>query len=190
MQRHIVIVCGYGCHLKPELQEYLNRVVEFLNSIPSDVELDFIPSGGATQQFTAPGVTEAELIMTEVIHSPNLKRFPTNIFPEKSAFTTYGNISESAWKIRWYDGPRRPFESTKVTIFCEATRSANVMMLARHFLTTTAGRIENIKLETASWELADPFKQVRNLIYNKLALRFPYLARREQNRRMRLAKYK
>lgn len=84
-----------------------------------------------------------------------------------------------------------PYESTKITIGCEATRSANVMMLARHFLLPFVKTIDDMTLETDSWERADPFKQAGNLIYNKLAIKYPWLglAEREQRRRMERAKY-
>ncbi|MDP2648176.1 MAG: hypothetical protein Q8P35_02980, partial [Candidatus Yanofskybacteria bacterium] len=62
---HVVIVCGYGCHLvTPDsrdtpLKNYLDRVVQFLNTHrPSAVVL----CGGYTQQKSAPGVSEAALM--------------------------------------------------------------------------------------------------------------------------------
>ncbi len=80
----------------------------------------------------------------------------------------------------------------KVTIFCEATRAANVVMLARHFMDKKdklVDSIDDITVETASWERADPFKQVKNLIYNKLAISYPLfgLAERERQKRLKLS---
>lgn len=82
-------------------------------------------------------------------------------------------------------------KSTRIIIFCEATRSANVMQLARAFLLPFVKTIDDITLETGSWERADPFKQAGNLIYNRIALKYPWLglAEREQRRRMERAKH-
>lgn len=81
-------------------------------------------------------------------------------------------------------------KSDRIVIFCEATRSANVMQLARAFLLPFVKTIDDITLETGSWERADPFKQAGNLIYNRAALKWPWLglAEREQRRRMERAK--
>ena len=187
--RHIVIVSGYGCHLDTPLKPYLDRVVRFINSIPSDVALQLIFTGGPTQQASAPGVTEAHL-MAEYVHKhPDRRRMGLVSFEEDTAFTTYDNISRAAEWIR-HTVPDRKYESTKITICCEATRSANVVMLARHFLLPFVKSIDDITVETASWERADPFKQVGNLVYNKLAITYPRLrlAERERRRRMHRAK--
>lgn len=82
-------------------------------------------------------------------------------------------------------------KSTRIVIFCEATRSANVVQLARAFLLPFVKTIDDITLETGSWERADPFKQAGNLVYNRLAIKYPGLglAEREQRRRMERAKY-
>lgn len=82
-------------------------------------------------------------------------------------------------------------KQTRIIIFCEATRSANVMQLARAFLLPFVKTIDDITLETGSWERADPFKQAGNLIYNRLAIKYPWLglAERKQSRRMERAKF-
>ena len=190
--RHIVIVNGYGCHLTESLELYLDRVVRFINEVPTDVALQLIFTGGPTQQYSAPGVTEAHLMAEYVIK--HLDRRPMS-FKEDTSFTTYGNTSRAAeWICNTIPGrdtaTGRKFESTKITVCCEATRSANVVMLARHFLLSFVKSIDDITVETASWERANPFRQVGNLIYNKLAITFPwlYLAEYEHRRRMRRAK--
>ena len=191
--RHVVIVNGYGCHLDTPLKPYLDRVVRFINDIPSDVSLQVIFSGGLTQQMTAPGITEANL-MAEYVHMhPDRRRMGYLCFKEKSAFTTYGNISgatELVYKWRANTANGVPFKSTKITIFCEATRAAHVVMLARHFLLPFVKNIDDINVETASWERANPFKQVGNLIYNKLAITYPWLGLAERERRHRMQRAK
>jgi len=195
--RHIVIVNGYGCHLNTPLMPYLDRVVRFINEVPTDMVLQLIFTGGPTQQDSAPGVTEAHLMSEYVTKHPDRRRVQFMSLEEETAFTSYDNISKAAELIRntapdlgieasW------KYKSTKITIFCEATRSANVIMLARHFLLPFVKTIDDITVETASWERADPFKQVGNLIYNKLAITYPWLrlAEREHRQRMRKAKKK
>ena len=69
--------------------------------------------------------------------------------------------------------------------------SANVMMLARHLMSHLVKEpLDNITVETASWERADPFKQVVNLVYNKLAITFPWLGLAEREERKRIYKAK
>ena len=62
-------------------------------------------------------------------------------------------------------------------------RAANVIMIARHFMGDLVDSIDDITVETASWERADPFKQVRNLIYNKLAIKYPWLGLADREHR-------
>lgn len=192
--RHILIINGYGCHLDTPLKPYLDRVVLFFNDIPWFVYPQLIFSGGPTQQKTAPGVTEAGLMARYVSKHPNRRIRFSKFFKEDMAFTSYDNISRSAeliCNVLPKASPNRyPFDHTSITIFCEATRSANIVMLARHFLLPFVNSIDDITVETASWERADPFKQAGNLIYNKLAITYPWfgLAKWERRRRMRRAK--
>jgi len=190
--RHIIIVNGYGCHLDTPVKSYLDRVVQFFNDVPSLVYPILIFSGGSTQQKSAPGVTEAGMMAEYVTKHSNRRIRPSDYFVEDTAFTTYDNIARSADWIRnaipKVDPVSRcPFdEHSKVTIFCEATRSANVVMLARHFLLPFVKTIDDIRVETDSWERADPFKQVGNLIYNKLSITYPRLGLAERERRCRM----
>ncbi|MEX2090855.1 MAG: ElyC/SanA/YdcF family protein [Candidatus Paceibacterota bacterium] len=193
--RHIIIVNGYGCHLDTPLKPYLDRVTLFFNDVPSLAYPILLFSGGPTQQKSAPGVTEAGLMVEYVTKHRDRRIRPSEYHTEDTAFTTYYNIARSADLIRNVLPIVDPvnghlFRSTKITIFCEATRSANVMMLARHFLLPFVESIDDMTVETASWERADPFKQAGNLIYNKLAITYPWLglAEREQRRRMQRAK--
>ena len=200
--RHIVIVNGYGCHLTypngkdTPLKTYLDRVVRFIDNIQSDDFLQIFFTGGLTQQASAPGVTEARLMAEYVERHPNRRRLFLMPFKEETSFTTFYNISRIAQWLGILSNlnqgleTSRKFESTKITIFCEATRSANVMMLARHFLLPFVQSIDDITVETVSWERADPFNQVKNLIYNRLAIKYPWLglAEREQRKRMLRAK--
>ena len=109
---------------------------------------------------------------------------------EENSYTTYSNAklaAEICRELPKSDAQGHPYINTHITMACEATRSANVIMLARHFMPKFVESIDDITVETASWERADPFKQAFNLIYNKLAIKFPWLglAERERARRIR-----
>ena len=194
-KRHIVVVCGYGCHLRdPEgrptpLRPYLDRVAAFINQHNPEL---VIFCGGHTQHKSAPGVSEAGLMSSYLDHDCMVlpgKR--TEFRSEPNSYTTYENIRNAAAATRNWVFHHARGEKVRITIFCEATRSPNVVMLARHFMKDLVESIDDITVETASWEKADPFKQAGNLIYNKLAITFPWLglAEREHRRRIRRAKH-
>lgn len=181
----VLIVCGYGCHLDTPLKPYLDRVVRFIKENEQHIQM-IIFCGGFTQQKSAPGVSEA-MLMREYIYS-NLEEIRSPafwIYYENHSYTSFKNI-ESAVEIIRTD---RLYDNCRIVIFCEATRSANIIMLARHFILDMVNSIDDITVETGSWERADPFKQVGNLIYNKIAITFPWLglAEREHRRRIRRA---
>lgn len=172
--RHIVVVFGYGCHLVPELKGYLDRVVRFVNERKPDY---LFLCGGPTQRKSAPGVSEAGLMRSYLI--PRLNYIPGLMFLwEENSYTTPDNAEKTAWRIkeeRLMDG------QTELTVFCEATRALKVDLLVRHFL----GRRANI--ETASWELMSPEKQIIGTLYDWAAIRFPPLARYFRNKRLQRA---
>lgn len=181
----VLVVCGYGCHLDTPLKLYLDRVVRFIKENKQPIQM-VIFCGGFTQQKSAPGVSEA-MLMREYIYS-NLEEIRPPafwIYCEDRSYTSFQNIERAAEIIR----TERLYNDCRIVIFCEATRSANIIMLARHFMLELVNNIDDITVETGSWERADPFKQVGNLIYNKLAITFPRLglAERECRRRIRRA---
>ena len=182
-KKHVVVVCGYGCHIDTPLRPYLGRVFRFVQDEHPEA---IIFCGGFTQKKTAPGVSEANL-MHDYTRADQFPEFMLKVFIEDGSYTTFDNIKKAANIIQgqlW--GPTH-----RITIFCEATRAANVVMLARHFMGNLVDSIDDITVETASWERADPFKQVGNLIYNKLAIKYPWLglAEREHRKRIRRAEY-
>ena len=188
-QWHFVVVCGYGCNLDSPLKPYLDRVLRFCGrEKPEHILL----CGGATQKKSFPSWTEAD-VMSCYLKGPldctyfNDAHETPLWHPLRDSYTTYYNIHDAAHLIL----NRLEYPPPRITIFCEATRSANVVMLARHFMGGLVGSIDDITVETGSWERADPFKQAGNLIYNKLAITFPWLhlAEREQRRRMRRSLY-
>ena len=192
-KRHVVVVCGYGCHLRgPEgrptpLIPYLERVAAFINR--HDPEL-VIFCGGHTQRKSAPGVSEAGLMSSYLDHDQMVlpgKR--TDFRNEHGSYTTYENIRNAAAAIRNWGFHHARGEKVRITVFCEAQRAPVVDMLARHFMKDLVDKDDHIDIETASWERADPFRQAGNLIRNKLAIKYPFLglAEREHRRRIRRA---
>ena len=186
LKKEVVIVCGYGCHLDTPLRPYLDRVAHY---VQENQIAELIFCGGATQKQSAPGITEAGLMHSYVLAKVHI--LPPCLAIENNSYTSYENIEAAAEVLHGINGlaiaetgPR-----LKITIFCEAQRAPNVIMLARHFLLPFINGIDDITVETASWERADPFKQVRNLIYNCLAIKFPFLARRESKQRRERSKY-
>lgn len=168
---------GYGCHSDTPLGwTYLPKIVCFIQKQRPDY---IILCGGFTQRKSAPGVSEARLMFDFIdSHYSGALGF----ILEEDSYTSLENIRNAAQRIR-ERGDRR----VEITIFCEATRALSVVWLARRFMSDLVESIDDIIVETASWERADPFKQVWKMIYNRFAARFPHLARRERKRRIRRA---
>lgn len=172
-QKHVVLVFGYGCHLVPELEEYLDRVVVFCRLLKPDL---VVFCGGFTQRKTAPGMSEARLMAGYVLPPLDQVLLPTQLpfLLEEDSYTTPDN-AEKASQINY---PGLLSKETKLTVFCEATRALKVDLLIRHFF----GRRANI--ETASWELMSPSKQILSTVYDLAAIKFPSLARYWRNKRI------
>ncbi len=192
-KRHILNVFGYGCHIDSPLGWiYLPRVLRFINEVSEDEDLNVVFYGGPTQQASAPGITEAKLMHDWIWKHPDRRRTFYSIL-EDGSYTTYYNAKYAGMMLAnlpEVDAQGHRYSSTRVTITCEATRSANVIMLARYFMLKFVESIDDIAVETASWERADPFKQVGNLIYNKLAITFPWLGLAEREQRKRICRAK
>ena len=170
---HIVIPFGYGCHLLPELRGYLDRIVDFANKNEPDC---FLFCGGFTQRKSAPGVSEAALMRGYVI--PRLMYVPARVLLEEDSYTTQDNGEKMAKTIH---AECLMDKKTKLTVCCEAIRALKVDYAVRHYL----GRRADI--ETASWELMSPFKQLIGTIYECIAVHFPPLAWYFRNKRIRRA---
>lgn len=202
-KQHVLIVNGYGCHTQFEdpkidrflkgYRRYLKRVARFIDEYLPDY---LVFSGAETQQSSAPGRSEAKVMWDYVF--PRLNKVAREKYLhmkqvglEKRAFTTFYNsyYAYGALFTAIGTGVLRN-EPCLITHFCEALRGPNVNQCDRAFLITLVEDIDDLQLETESWERADPFKQVANLVYNRLAIKYPRLglAEREQHRRMLRAK--
>lgn len=170
---HLVKFFGYGCHLDTPLRPYLDRGVMFCNQKRPDC---FIFSGGFTQRKTAPGISEARLMNEYVIS--RLDYSPALIYLDEDSYTTPDSAQNMAKIIKT---DNLVDEKTILTVFCEATRALKVDLLIRHFL----GRRANI--ETDSWELMSPQKQIIATLYDWAAINCSPLARYWHNKRLRRA---
>lgn len=190
----IVVVNGYGTILDSPLGNvYLPRVKRVIEEQRPEM---VIFCGGKTFIKTMPNDSEASVMRKWIEQNLNPAARPRLDYrTEDTSYTTLENsrgavyfMKEQAWRF-WAEGKRGYF---RVIHCCEATRAANVIMLDRYFMIERdclVESIDDITVETASWERADPFKQAGNLIYNRLAIKYPWLglAEREHRRRRRLA---
>lgn len=160
MTQDVVIVCGYGCKMKPELRDYLDRVVRFVNENKPEC---IILCGGFTQRKSVPGMSEARLMRNYVM--PKIGSWLHSELLEESSYTTLENIKNSVKLINNFFHQKE----VRVTIFCEATRALKVDMLTKHFLGYRAN------IETASWELMSPTLQIISTVFEWAAVRFPLL---------------
>jgi len=157
----------------PEQREYIDRVVPFCNKQRPDC---LILCGGFTQRKSAPGRSEAMTMKEYIV--PSLMYVPQLVYVEEDSYTTPDNFENAAEKIR---SDELLQESTKLTVFCEATRALKTDLLVRHFI----GRRATI--ETASWELMSPAKQIVATLYDWAAIILPLLARYFRNKRLQRA---
>lgn len=169
MQR-VIVVCGYGCHLVPELRHYLDKVVRFLKENPAPAAVIFC--GGFTQRKSA-GESEARIMMNYVLPEDMPELGEAAIFLEDDSYLTPENIQGAARKIEGYVYTGEhvyPGEQIEVVIFCEALRALKVGIFARHYMPDY-----EIRIETDSWERMSPIKQLMGAIYETLGLYVPGL---------------
>ncbi|MEK7121536.1 MAG: hypothetical protein AAB857_02400 [Patescibacteria group bacterium] len=203
-KQHVLLVNGYGCHTQfedPKIDRFLKGYRRYLNKVARFVD-EYLPdfllfSGAETQQNSAPGQSEAK-VMWEFVF-PRLNMISREKYLhlkqvrlEDRSFTTFYNSYYAYGAIFTAIGTGvLKNEPCLITHFCEAHRAPNVNQCDRACLTTLVEDIDDLRLETESWERADPFKQAGNLIYNKLAIKYPWLglAERERRKRIHRAKY-
>lgn len=175
--RRIVIVCGYGCDIGSPLRPYLDKVVDFCNSVRPEV---IILCGGATQRKRFPGRTEAEVMHNylkgRLVHS---EHWQLMFYIKDDSYTTYENIRDAARVVAelkmWPWSGLEP-RLDEITIFCEATRALKVAILARYFLGFPPEHGEPaIRVETDTWELDDPLKELESARRTVMAINWPWL---------------
>ena len=200
-KQHVVIVNGYGCHTSFDdrisdrflegYRRYLQRVAGFIDTNIPDL---LILTGGETKKKSAPGRSEAKVMweyifprMIKASRDRYLQGKNKNVMFDERSFTTWDNSACAYLALLKAIGAgviRN--EPCRITHFCEAHRAPVVNMCDRNFLIWFVQNLNDLRVETESWELADPFRQVKNLIYNKLAIKYPWLGLAERERRKRI----
>lgn len=117
-KRQVVIVCGYGCHMHPVYENYLSRVVRFVNENQVDL---VVVSGGYSQRRTAPDRSEAGAMKSFL-----QDKIGINVIEENNALTTNENLKNVA---QFLQGKIKP-ESHSLVIFCDAIRALKVKTIA------------------------------------------------------------
>lgn len=182
-RHHVVVVNGYGCHLVPVLEKYLDKVIAFLSQ--NEVE-HLVLCGGPTQQKTAPGMTEAKL-MRDCIGER--MRLPRHVTLADDTYTSFENMKWANRVIRGhFDGefvPSYDPRYTDVTIFCETQRSLKVALLAWLFLPEYWQRT---RILGETWERRPPFAELKATIADVLAFYVPGVAGYMRRKRMKRAR--
>ncbi|OGN08451.1 MAG: hypothetical protein A2750_01885 [Candidatus Yanofskybacteria bacterium RIFCSPHIGHO2_01_FULL_45_42] len=120
-----VVVCGYGLHLTPRYREYLNRVAELVKSWQTvGWQVAVIATGGYTCAKTAPGVSEAE-VMIDYLSNHGVNGW---IYLEDSSVTTNENIKFAGRIIL-----RLPHSISQIVVFCDDCRRFKVGFAARYY---------------------------------------------------------
>jgi len=111
----LLVVLGYGCHLTEGLKGMLDRVLEFDLTRGMNVEAIFA-TGGFTNQRSAPGISEAQL-MRDYLHR-NRALHP--VYIDESAITTEDNIRALKNFIEHgYVGGIKSIQDLNVMVFCD-----------------------------------------------------------------------
>ncbi|MDP3954489.1 MAG: hypothetical protein Q8Q06_03690 [bacterium] len=171
MGNTVFVIYGYGCHLTPELKKYLNRMALVANTIKPRV---IMFCGGFTQRKTAPGMSEARLMAMYLM--PMLK-FEHILTLEEDSYITLDNTKRAYAEIKTL-----PFKYDNIIVGCEATRALKVDMLTKHYFG------HRVNIETSSWELMNPWKQLLSTVYEGLAMYLPSLAWYFRRKRIQRAK--
>jgi hypothetical protein len=167
---NLVIVLGYGNDLDSPLRPYLDGVAEF---IEDNFVSQAIFSGGESQRKSHPGQTEART-MWNYVASRLTCPGDVNVNLDHRPLTTFENIRNAARIIQG-----QQLEPDNIFIFCEATRALKVAILTRWFFgfrVTHYGR-NAIKIQTSSWELMHPLKELVGTLKDTACLFVPGLWR-------------
>ncbi|MDP3947562.1 MAG: ElyC/SanA/YdcF family protein [bacterium] len=127
INREVVVVCGYGCHLTDSIKKYLDAVLNYLLENRGKRTFIIIPSGGFTNQVTAPGVSEAGMMADYLRESCRMFAPHEVVFiPEDRAITTLENLKNAR---EFIDKSLTP--PNKITIFCDESRQWKICYLAK-----------------------------------------------------------
>lgn len=114
----IVAVLGYGCHLNPGMERYLNTVAHFVNINETE---KIVLAGGFTNSQSAPGISEAGMMQQYL-----KRKISTQMILEESSRTTTENLKSIKKVIE-----EQKLENYSLIIFCDSCRSLKVRLIAR-----------------------------------------------------------
>ncbi|MDP2648243.1 MAG: hypothetical protein Q8P35_03320, partial [Candidatus Yanofskybacteria bacterium] len=100
----------------------------------------------------------------------------------EDSYTTRENIEGANFIIQKI-GTRLGIYARHVTIFCEAQRALKVALIARHYF-SEPGRVQ---IETVSWELAHPRREIISTLKELVGLKVPLFARYLHHQRLKQA---
>lgn len=191
----VVVVNGYGTILNSPLGDiYLPRVRRVIEEQKPKM---VILCGGRTFLKTMPKDSEASVMEKWIMENLAPEYHPPLGFrADDTSYTTLRNCLGAAYFMqvqawRFWSGGRRGY--FRVIHCCEATRAPHVIMLDRHVMIDKfqlVDSIDDITVETASWERADPFKQAYAMIRSRVDIKYPWLhlADREHEKRIKASK--
>jgi hypothetical protein len=113
-----MLICGFGCHLNDSLSGYLNRAVALCKALKPHY---VVFSGGATQQRTAPGLTEAQVMYDFVV--PRCGELTgTDWICDHNAFTSVENVINTKRALLEHTVPGR------LLTYTDASRTLKVRL--------------------------------------------------------------
>lgn len=157
----IVVVCGYGCFLTGKYAKYLGRVAEYVRG--NTVE-KVIVCGGPTQQQSAPGCSEAQVMRIFLE-----QRISAPIVEEDESYTTFANLRNARAQLPF------PTPAVTIVIFCDAIRALKVRLLAEKEFHGYAVRIETFDIGAGSAK-----KQLISTCGETLLLFFPFIMKAKE----------
>ena len=166
----VVIVMGYGCHLTPAMRGYLDSVIAF--KPPQEIKA-IITTGGYTNRRSAPKVSEAGMMATYLQEHG----VTTPLFIVDTTTTTNENL-KAVDEIMI----KHSFESCRIVIFCDRSRSVKVQVLGKLIF----GDWPDIKPYNLTTKLTSRLKQLIVTPLDIMATRIPILRALEHWHRERI----
>lgn len=138
MGLRVGIVCGFGCHLKPEVKFYLDRVAQLIDDYKLDI---VISSGGYSQKKSAPNISEANVI-DEYLRRSRMGKRGVSFFLEYDSLTTFENIRNGTRKLKDAET-----EVDFLVVFTDSLRALRVKFLVDRFFPQSAPGIPIVLIE-------------------------------------------
>ena len=105
-----------------------------------------------------------------------LTHVPDDFILEDDSYTTLENVKNAVRHIRALPGINDHWSEVEVDVFCEAQWSLQTLLLYWFLFPELRRKFKRVRVRTSSWELANPLKELRNILYDLAALCVPGLA--------------